>query len=53
MINESKDIVDIQATSEQKSFSNNLFNELIQASIKSIEEIFIIQKQILEKDKGV
>mgnify|MGYP001219060353 FL=1 len=49
VINENKDIVDIQATSEQKSFSNDLLNKLIELSTESIEEIFVIQKQILEE----
>lgn len=48
VINENKDIVDIQATSEQKSFSMELLNELIQLSSESIEEIFLAQKLILE-----
>ncbi|MAX11548.1 MAG: ribonuclease PH [Chloroflexi bacterium] len=49
VINENKDIVDIQATSEQKSFSNDILNKLIHLSSESIEEIFITQKQILEE----
>jgi ribonuclease PH len=48
VINENKDIVDIQATSEQKSFSNELLNQVINLSIKSIEEIFVIQKEALD-----
>jgi len=49
VINENKDIVDIQATSEQKSFSNDILNKLIHLSSESIEEIFVTQKQILEE----
>ncbi|MFB0900498.1 MAG: ribonuclease PH, partial [Dehalococcoidia bacterium] len=48
VINENKNIVDIQATSEQKSFSNELLNQVINLSIKSIEEIFVIQKEALD-----
>ena len=48
VINENKDIVDIQATSEQKSFSNELLNQVINLSTKSIEEIFVIQKEALD-----
>ena len=49
VINENKDIVDIQATSEQKSFSNDILGKLIHLSTESIEEIFIAQRKILEE----
>jgi ribonuclease PH len=46
--NEKKDIVDIQATSEQKSFSSDQLNQVIALSTNAIEEIFIAQKEILD-----
>ncbi len=49
VINENNVIVDIQAISEQKSFSNDILNKLIHLSSESIEEIFVTQKQILEE----
>lgn len=50
VMNSKGDFIEIQSTAENKSFSREDFNKMLDLSVSSIEKIFSIQKKVLSEN---
>jgi ribonuclease PH len=47
VMNSKGNLIEVQSTAENKAFSREDFNKLLDLSMVSIEKLFLIQKKVL------